>query len=58
MNAPPIDHALRMRAALEKAGNAPEWLSEWGEGHGFFDEKNRAEAYQKMLDFFARNLGT
>lgn len=54
----PIEHANRMRAALEKAGNAPEWMTEWGEGHGFFNEKNREVAYKKMLDFFARHLGT
>jgi dipeptidyl aminopeptidase/acylaminoacyl peptidase len=52
----PFEHAKRMRAALEKAGNPPEWISEVGEGHGFFNEKNRAEAYQRILDFFAKHL--
>ena len=27
-----------------------------GEGHGFFNEKNRADAYQRILDFFAKHL--
>jgi dipeptidyl aminopeptidase/acylaminoacyl peptidase len=53
----PFEHARRMRAALEKAGNAPEWVSEWGEGHGFRSEKNRAEAYERILAFFAKHLG-
>ena len=53
----PIEHANRMRAALEKAGNPPEWLSEWGEKHGFFEEANRAEGYERMLAFFAKHLG-
>ena len=28
-----------------------------GEGHGFFDEANRAAAYELMLEFYAKNLG-
>ena len=53
----PIEHAYRMRKALEKAGNPPEWLSEQGENHGFFDEAHRVEAYDLMLAFFAKHLG-
>ncbi len=53
----PFEHALRMRAASRKAGNPPEWISEWGEGHGFFNEKNRADAYEAILKFFAKHLG-
>jgi dipeptidyl aminopeptidase/acylaminoacyl peptidase len=34
----PIEQAERMRDALEKAGNKPEWLVEAREGHGFYDE--------------------
>lgn len=54
----PYEHAKRMRDALTKAGNPPEFSTEWGEGHGFFDEANRAAAYEKILAFFAKNLGT
>lgn len=53
----PYEHAKRMRAALGKVGNSPEWSTEWGEGHGFFDEANRASAYELMLTFFAKHLG-
>jgi len=54
----PFEHAKRMRTALEKAGNPPEWFTEWGEGHGFFDESNRVAAYERILAFFAKHLGT
>jgi dipeptidyl aminopeptidase/acylaminoacyl peptidase len=54
----PFEHAKRMREALEKAGNAPEWSTEWGEGHGFFDKANRARAYALILEFFAKHLDT
>jgi dipeptidyl aminopeptidase/acylaminoacyl peptidase len=53
----PYEHARRMRDALEKAGNPPEWSTEWGEGHGFFDEGNRAAAYERILEFLGTNLG-
>jgi dipeptidyl aminopeptidase/acylaminoacyl peptidase len=46
-----------MRHALEKAGNPPEWATEWGEGHGFFNETNRVAAYEQILSFFAKYLG-
>jgi dipeptidyl aminopeptidase/acylaminoacyl peptidase len=54
----PIEHAERMRDALRKAGNPPEWMTEWGEGHGFLDEGHRAEAFGNILDFFAKHLGS
>jgi acetyl esterase/lipase len=53
----PIEHAVRMRDALVRAGNPPEWITEWGEGHGFFDEGNRLTAYEQILGFFAKHLG-
>ena len=52
----PIAHARRMRDALEKAGQKVEWLSEGGEAHGVFGEKQRQDAYERMLAFFAKNL--
>jgi dipeptidyl aminopeptidase/acylaminoacyl peptidase len=54
----PIEHAIRMRDALVKQGRPPVWITEWGEGHGFFDEGNRLSAYQQILTFFAKHLGT
>lgn len=52
----PYEHAVRMRDALTKAGNPPEWFTEWGEGHGFFNEVNRVEAYSRILGFFDKHL--
>jgi dipeptidyl aminopeptidase/acylaminoacyl peptidase len=53
----PFEHALRMRAALTKAGKPPEWISEGREGHGIFDEASRTQVYEKMLDFFGKHIG-
>jgi dipeptidyl aminopeptidase/acylaminoacyl peptidase len=54
----PFEHAKRMREALQKAGNPPEWLSEGGEAHGIFNEDHRAQVYELMLAFFAKHIGT
>jgi dipeptidyl aminopeptidase/acylaminoacyl peptidase len=53
----PAEHAKRMKAALEKAGNKPEWLFKQSEAHGFFDEKNRLEMYTKILAFLQLHIG-
>ena len=45
-------------AALEKAKNPPEWLADWGEDHGIFNDRNRIEAYERMLAFFAKHLAS
>jgi dipeptidyl aminopeptidase/acylaminoacyl peptidase len=54
----PIEHALKMKTALEQAGNPPEWLTETGEAHGFQDQKHRTKAFEQILAFFAKNLGS
>jgi dipeptidyl aminopeptidase/acylaminoacyl peptidase len=54
----PFEHAKRMRAALQKAGNEPVWISQMGEEHGIFNENHRAEVYGQMLAFLESNLGT
>jgi dipeptidyl aminopeptidase/acylaminoacyl peptidase len=54
----PLEHAKRMRAALKRAGNEPEWLYEADEGHGFFGEKNRLAVYERILDFLDRHIGS
>jgi dipeptidyl aminopeptidase/acylaminoacyl peptidase len=52
----PFEHARRMREALIKAGNPPEWLTEAAEGHGFGGEANRVEMYERVLAFLAKHL--
>ncbi|MEJ0087949.1 MAG: S9 family peptidase [Pseudomonadota bacterium] len=53
----PFEHAKRMREALEKAGNKPEWISQGGEAHGVGSEEHRVQLYDRMLAFFASNIG-
>jgi dipeptidyl aminopeptidase/acylaminoacyl peptidase len=54
----PFEHAKRMRDALEKVGKAPVWISEGGEEHGIFNEAHRVHVYERMLEFFAKHIGT
>lgn len=53
----PFAQAKAMRAALEKAGNAPQWLAKDHEGHGFYDEKNNVEALDTIAAFLKANIG-
>ena len=53
----PQKHADRMREALRKAGNEPEWLVKRSEGHGFYVTENKIELYTKLLAFFDRHIG-
>ena len=53
----PFAHAKAMRAALQAAGNDPEWMAAKGEAHGFYDEDNNVELYGKLLAFFGRHIG-
>ncbi|QBB69778.1 S9 family peptidase [Pseudolysobacter antarcticus] len=53
----PIANAEQMRDALEKRHIAYEWLEKRGEGHGFYDDKNIAEFYEKMLAFLDKHIG-
>ena len=53
----PIKHAKVMRRALKKAGNPPEYLEKRKEGHGFYDEDNRLEYYQRVLSFLGKHIG-
>lgn len=50
-------HARRMKAALETAGKAHEWIELKGEGHGIFDQETRQAYYEQVLAFLARHIG-
>ena len=52
----PVLHAVRMRDALKEPGNAPEWLVEALEGHGFFLTENRVQPYDAILAFLDKHL--
>lgn len=52
----PIEHAEALREQLEKYGKAYKWFVKSGEGHGFFNEANRAEYYEEVAGFLANHL--
>ena len=53
---PPIQ-GERLHSALDKAHIAHEWLYQRTEGHGFYDEGNRAELLTKIAEFLDANIG-
>lgn len=53
-----LEHAKRMRAALENNRKKVEWLALRGEGHGAYDEDTRREVYERILQFLDANLRT
>lgn len=53
----PYAQAAAMRKALEKAGNAPVWMSVPKEGHGFYAQKNVVAFYNQLEAFLAANIG-
>jgi dipeptidyl aminopeptidase/acylaminoacyl peptidase len=54
---PPVQ-GENMRNAMLKKGRDVEWLYKPTEGHGFYDEKNVTEMYEKVLAFLDRSIGT
>ncbi|WP_411833069.1 prolyl oligopeptidase family serine peptidase [Pseudoxanthomonas mexicana] len=53
----PLVQAKAMKAALERAGNAPEWMVVPKEGHGFYKEENNIAFYRRLEAFLARHIG-
>lgn len=53
---PPIQ-GESLHRALDSRGVAHEWLYKSGEGHGFYDEKNNVELYERLTQFLDRNIG-
>ncbi|WP_430388483.1 alpha/beta hydrolase family protein [Dyella sp. 20L07] len=53
---PPL-HGQNLHAALEKRGIAHEWLYKSNEGHGFYDEANTTELFDRVTQFLDRNIG-
>jgi dipeptidyl aminopeptidase/acylaminoacyl peptidase len=52
----PLAHARRLRTALRRAGNDPEWHVENREGHGFFGEAQQVALYDAIVAFMERHL--
>lgn len=53
---PPVQGET-LHAALLTRKIEHEWLYERTEGHGFYDEKHRAELYQKLIEFLDHEIG-
>jgi len=53
----PFANFREFTGALDKQHKPYESLTEPDEGHGFFLETHRLEAYQKILEFLDRNIG-
>ncbi len=54
-NRAPLEHAEKLKGALTKAGQSPEWILEPREGHGFYDEDARERMYSRLLEFLKEN---
>ncbi|MGI9282802.1 MAG: alpha/beta hydrolase family protein [Endozoicomonas sp.] len=52
------EHAEVLKAALDKKGHEYEWLVKEKEGHGFYNEANRLELNQKVLQFLNKHIGS
>jgi dipeptidyl aminopeptidase/acylaminoacyl peptidase len=54
----PIEQTRSIMAALERAGNPPKMtVIKEEEGHGFGKAENRAELYERILEFFDKYIG-
>ncbi|SHH72969.1 S9 family peptidase [Ferrimonas marina] len=52
----PIEHAYALRDGLEAIDYPYEWMVMEKEGHGFYNEDNRAEMYAELLGFLEQHL--
>lgn len=52
----PIEHAEALRDAMEKHGKNYEWFVKETETHGFYDEQNKIEYFEKVAEFLAKHL--
>jgi dipeptidyl aminopeptidase/acylaminoacyl peptidase len=51
------EHGWRMKAAMEKTGQHPEWMIAEGEGHGYADLANQVMFYGAMEKFLDKYIG-
>jgi dipeptidyl aminopeptidase/acylaminoacyl peptidase len=52
----PFEQAEALKDALDEHNKKYEWFIKRSEAHGFSDEGNRAEYYQKVSEFLAKHL--
>lgn len=53
----PIEHGERLRNAMQKAGQEPEWIVFKGEAHGWRKTENQLELARRLEAFLATHLG-
>ncbi|MBT1064715.1 S9 family peptidase [Bowmanella sp. Y26] len=53
----PIEHAERLRDALDQADKPYEWFIKDTEAHGFSNAANRADYYQAVSQYLSKHLG-
>jgi acetyl esterase/lipase len=53
----PIQHGKRLREAMQKAGQEPEWIVFEGEAHGWRKPEHQIGFARKLEAFLARHLG-
>ena len=53
----PFSQAKALRKALRDRKLEPEWLTKYEEGHGFANEDNRTELYERLAAFLEKNIG-
>lgn len=52
----PIEHAEKLMAELDKQSKPYETFIKEYENHGFYDEQNRTEYYEKVVEFLRKHL--
>lgn len=52
----PIEQAEALRESLERHNKSFEWFVKDTESHGFFDEGNRTEYFERVTEFLAKHL--
>ena len=53
----PITHGKRLREAMQKAGQEPEWIVYDGEAHGWRKTEHQVDFARKLEAFLSRHLG-
>ena len=54
----PIDHAIKLRRALESRGASVTWIEYTDEGHGWYRPANRVDFYDRMVKFLDAHTGS
>jgi len=52
----PIEHAEALRDAMDKHKKEYEWFVKDTETHGFYDQKNRTEYFERVIVFLSKHL--